>query len=84
VFLFKSRLTFYLRDVFGGISRTGLIANILNEDQYCFETINTLRFASKAKTIQTTPRINFVAEGSEEDLKEQIAELMNQVQLLRR
>lgn len=70
--------------MFGGISRTGLIANILNEDHFCFETINTLRFASKAKKIQTSPRINFVAEGSEEDLKEQVAELMNQIQVLRR
>ena len=63
-----SKLTFYLRDVFGGNSKTSIITNILNENSYYFETFNTLKFSATAKTIKTFPKANFVAEGSEEEL----------------
>lgn len=74
-----SKLTFYLRDIFGGNSRTAIITNILNEESYYFETFNTLRFSATAKTIKTFPKANFVAEGSEEELQSEINYLMRKL-----
>ena len=68
-----SKLTYYLRDIFGGNARTTLITNILNESDYLFETYNTLRFGQTAKII----KVNYKADcqalgGTEEDLKNEI------------
>lgn len=73
-----------MRDIFGGISKTALIANIITQEEFYFETLNTLRFAAKAKTIVTAPRTNFVADGTEEDLKAQISYLMNKIEALKK
>lgn len=77
-----TRLTFYLRDVFGGNSRTTVITNVLNESSYYFETWNTLRFAAKAKSIKVSPKANFDTEGSEEALKQEIDRLLRKIDLL--
>jgi hypothetical protein len=63
-----SKLTFYLRDVLGGNSRTTIITNVLDDPQYEFETYNTLRFSATAKTVEIAPVPNIVAEGSESEL----------------
>jgi Kinesin motor domain len=77
-----SKLTFYLRDVLGGNSRTTIITNILNEDNYMFETLNTLKFSATAKTIKISPKANYIAEGTEEELQAEISFLMRKVQKL--
>lgn len=77
-----SKLTFYLRDVFGGNSRTAIITNVLNEDPFYFETFNTLKFSASAKAIKTFPKANFVAEGSEEELQAEINHLMRKLSKL--
>jgi hypothetical protein len=75
-----SKLTHYLRDVFGGNARTTLITNILNQSDYLFETYNTLRFGQTAKTIRVHYKANYEAEGgSEDDLKSEINFLMGKL-----
>lgn len=53
-----SSLTRLLQDSLGGNSKTVMIANIGPADYNMDETINTLRWASRAKHIQNKPRIN--------------------------
>ncbi|XP_046666907.1 kinesin-like protein KIF3B [Homalodisca vitripennis] len=53
-----SKLTRLLRDSLGGNSKTLMIANIGPADFNCVETLNTLRYASRAKNILNKPRIN--------------------------
>uniref|UniRef100_A0A1B6FBV9 Kinesin-like protein n=1 Tax=Cuerna arida TaxID=1464854 RepID=A0A1B6FBV9_9HEMI len=53
-----SKLTRLLRDSLGGNSKTLMIANIGPADFNCIETLNTLRYASRAKNIKNKPRIN--------------------------
>lgn len=77
--MLSARLTFYLRDVFGGNSRTAVITNVLSESNYYFETWNTLRFAAKAKSIKISPKANFVTEGTEDALKHEINHLLRRI-----
>lgn len=53
-----SQLTRLLQDSLGGNSKTVMIANIGPADYNMDETINTLRWASRAKHIQNKPKIN--------------------------
>merc|ERR1712228_915997 len=53
-----SKLTRMLQDSLGGNTKTVMIANIGPADYNYDETINTLRYASRAKSIQNKPRIN--------------------------
>ena len=53
-----SQLTRLLQDSLGGNTKTVMIANIGPADYNMDETINTLRWASRAKNIQNKPRIN--------------------------
>lgn len=46
--------------------------------------MSTLRFAAKAKTIVTSPTANYVTEGYEEDLKEQVSFLLQKVDKLKK
>lgn len=78
-----SKLTFYLRDVLGGNSRTTIITNVLDDPQYEFETYNTLRFSATAKTVEIAPIANIVAEGSESELMSEIKFLLRKVQSLK-
>jgi hypothetical protein len=53
-----SQLTRLLMDSLGGNTKTVMIANIGPADYNTDETINTLRWASRAKSIKNKPRIN--------------------------
>ena len=53
-----SRLTRLLQDSLGGNTKTVMISNIGPADYNYDETMNTLRYASRAKNIQNKPRIN--------------------------
>ena len=53
-----SKLTRLLQDSLGGNTKTVMIANIGPADYNYDETMNTLRYASRAKAIQNKPRIN--------------------------
>lgn len=75
-----SKLTFLLRDSLGGNSKCSLIATATFSDDVLFETINTLRFAQRAKTIKNDPRINRVENNltlnsTVQELLEKIADL---------
>ena len=53
-----SKLTRLLQDSLGGNTKTMMIANVGPADYNYDETMNTLRYASRAKNIQNKPRIN--------------------------
>ena len=53
-----SKLTRLLQDSLGGNTKTVMIANVGPADYNHDETLNTLRYASRAKNIQNRPRIN--------------------------
>ena len=53
-----SKLTRLLQDSLGGNTKTVMIANVGPADYNYEETMNTLRYASRAKNIQNKPRIN--------------------------
>jgi len=53
-----SKLTRLLQDSLGGNTKTVMVANIGPADYNYDETVNTLRYASRAKSIQNKPRIN--------------------------
>ena len=54
----ESKLTRLLQDSLGGNTKTVMIANVGPADYNYDETLNTLRYASRAKNIQNKPRIN--------------------------
>ena len=53
-----SKLTRLLQDSLGGNTKTVMIANVGPADYNFDETMNTLRYAARAKNIQNKPRIN--------------------------
>lgn len=53
-----SKLTRLLQDSLGGNTKTIMISNVGPADYNYDETMNTLRYASRAKNIQNKPRIN--------------------------
>ncbi|KAL4456588.1 hypothetical protein ABPG74_000695 [Tetrahymena malaccensis] len=53
-----SKLTRILQDSLGGNTKTAMIANIGPADYNCDETISTLRYAHRAKSIQNHAQIN--------------------------
>ena len=53
-----SKLTFLLQDSLGGNSKTILISTISPAESSISETINTLKFAKRAKEIQNKPVLN--------------------------
>lgn len=78
-----SKLTRLLQDSLGGNTKTVMIANVGPADYNFDETMNTLRYASRAKNIQNKPRINedpkdaLLREYQEElvKLREQLAQI---------
>ena len=50
-----SKLTRLLKDSLGGNCRTVMIATISPSSAYFEETINTLKYANRAKNIKTKP-----------------------------
>lgn len=77
-----SKLTYLLQDSLGGNSKTILIATVSN----CFsDTINTLKFAKRAKAIKNAPKINKYESTASllqtiETLKQRILFLENELQ----
>eukprot|EP00826_Nyctotherus_ovalis_P022458 TRINITY_DN1740_c0_g1_i7.p1 TRINITY_DN1740_c0_g1~~TRINITY_DN1740_c0_g1_i7.p1 ORF type:complete len:668 (-),score=247.83 TRINITY_DN1740_c0_g1_i7:287-2290(-) len=73
----NSKLTRLLQDSLGGNTKTVMIANIGPADYNYDETLNTLRYASRAKHITNKPRIN-------EDPKDaMIREFQNEIERLK-
>ncbi|KAK4477060.1 hypothetical protein RD792_016264 [Penstemon davidsonii] len=71
-----SRLTFLLQDSLGGNSKTMIIANVSPSICSAAETLNTLKFAQRAKLIQNNAIIN-------EDSSGDVIALQHQLQLLK-
>ncbi|XP_010489930.1 PREDICTED: kinesin-like protein KIN-12D [Camelina sativa] len=71
-----SRLTFLLQDSLGGNSKTMIIANASPSVSCAVETLNTLKFAQRAKLIQNNAVVN-------EDSNEDVLELRRQIRLLK-
>uniref|UniRef100_A0A7S2WNF6 Kinesin-like protein n=1 Tax=Mucochytrium quahogii TaxID=96639 RepID=A0A7S2WNF6_9STRA len=75
-----SKLTFLLRDSLGGNSKTHMIANINPLTQYFAESLNTLKFAQRAKLIKNNAKINQdLADANVALLKAQIMRLKEQL-----
>ncbi|EPR78376.1 Kinesin-like protein [Spraguea lophii 42_110] len=68
-----SKLTFLLKDSLGGNSKLVVIGTI--ESKYKNESISTLKFLQRVKSIQNNPVANTDITGTEKDLKQQIIEL---------
>ncbi|OLY83642.1 Kinesin-related protein 4 [Smittium mucronatum] len=71
-----SKLTRILQPSLGGNSRTSIICNITIAPQFMDETISTLKFASRAKTITNRPEVNEELRG------EALLRRLNKVQIL--
>nr|XP_054605769.1 uncharacterized protein kif16bb isoform X1 [Nothobranchius furzeri] len=75
-----SVLTWLLKDSLGGNSKTTMIATISPADSNYAETLNTLRYASRAKNIVNTPQVN--EDGTVKMIRELQAEVARlQIQL---
>ncbi|KAK1439898.1 hypothetical protein QVD17_05723 [Tagetes erecta] len=79
-----SRLTFLLQDSLGGNSKTMIIANVSPSISSSIETLNTLKFAQRAKLIQNNAVINEDASGDVEALQHQIRLLKEELAILKR
>ena len=70
-----SKLTFLLRDSFGGNSKTLLIATASPSESAMAETLSTLKFARRAKLIKTSAVINEESSGTVQGLQKEITNL---------
>ncbi len=74
-----STLTFLLRDSLGGNSKTVLIAAISPSADALSETLGTLKFAQRAKTVRNNATANTFTSGNLEALQSEIAMLRAQL-----
>ncbi|XP_071729979.1 kinesin-like protein KIN-12D [Rutidosis leptorrhynchoides] len=79
-----SRLTFLLQDSLGGNSKTMIIANVSPSICSATETLNTLKFAQRAKLIQNNAVVNEDALGDVIALQHQIQLLKEELAVLKR
>ncbi|KAI3702462.1 hypothetical protein L6452_28200 [Arctium lappa] len=79
-----SRLTFLLQDSLGGNSKTMIIANVSPSICSATETLNTLKFAQRAKLIQNNAVVNEDASGDVVALQHQIQLLKEELAILKR
>ncbi|XP_051135829.1 kinesin-like protein KIN-12D isoform X2 [Andrographis paniculata] len=79
-----SRLTFLLQDSLGGNSKTVIVANISPSICSAAETLNTLKFAQRAKLIQNNAVINEDSSGDIVALKRQIQLLKEELSAIKR
>jgi len=75
-----SKLTYLLQDSLGGNSKTIMIATASPDIGIISETINTLKFAKRAKDIKNIPKIN--KNESQENLLKTIEKLQHKIELL--
>ena len=74
-----SALTFLLRDSLGGNSKTVLIAAVSPSSDAMSETLGTLKFAQRAKTVRNVVSANSFTNGTVEALQKEIRELRGQL-----
>ncbi|XP_009785936.1 kinesin-like protein KIN-12D [Nicotiana sylvestris] len=79
-----SRLTFLLQDSLGGNSKTMIIANVSPSICCAAETLNTLKFAQRAKLIQNNAVVNEDSSADVTALKHQIRLLKEELSSLKR
>ncbi|KAF5745669.1 phragmoplast orienting kinesin 2 [Tripterygium wilfordii] len=79
-----SRLTFLLQDSLGGNSKTMIIANVSPSTCCAAETLNTLKFAQRAKLIQNNAVVNEDSTGDIVELQHQLRLLKEELSLLKR
>lgn len=78
-----SKLTRLLQDSLGGNTKTLMISNVGPADYNYDETLNTLRYASRAKNIKNQPKINEDPKDALlREYQEEISKLKEQLQLL--
>ncbi|KAL7529146.1 hypothetical protein ACHAXR_002819, partial [Thalassiosira sp. AJA248-18] len=78
-----SKLTFLLRDSWGGNSKTCLVATVTPSISSLSETISTLKFAQNAKLIKNSAIVNENTCGSVAALQAEVARLNSEVEALR-
>ncbi|KAK9915787.1 hypothetical protein WJX75_004111 [Coccomyxa subellipsoidea] len=74
-----SRLTYLLQDSLGGNSKTIMVANISPASANLAETISTLRFAQRAKSIKNKAVVNEDTRGDEGSLRAEIQRLKDEL-----
>ncbi|KAK4789861.1 hypothetical protein SAY86_017165 [Trapa natans] len=79
-----SRLTFLLQDSLGGNSKTIIVANVSPSICAAAETLNTLKFAQRAKLIQNNAVVNEDSTGDVIALQRQIRLLKEELAALKR
>ncbi|CAL1372500.1 unnamed protein product [Linum trigynum] len=79
-----SRLTYLLQDSLGGNSKTMIIANVSPSISCAAETLNTLKFAQRAKLIQNNAVVNEDASGDVIALQHKIRLLKEEISFLKR
>lgn len=78
-----SKLTRLLQDSLGGNTKTLMISNVGPADYNYDETLNTLRYASRAKNIKNQPKINEDPKDALlREYQDEITKLKEQLQLL--
>ena len=76
-----SKLTFLLRDSWGGNSKTCLVATVTPSFASLSETLSTLKFAQRAKLIKNTAVLNENTCGSVAALQKEITRLRAELEL---
>eukprot|EP01052_Picozoa_sp_SAG31_P017657 SAG31_NODE_1218_length_9303_cov_4.349087_1_plen_869_part_10 len=71
----NSKLTFLLRDSLGGNSKTCIVANVSPASKNSEETLSTLQFAQRAKTIKNEAVVNENTSGDTAALSAEIVRL---------
>lgn len=79
----QSKLTHLLKDSLGGNCHTALISCVWPHRQHGWETLSTLRFATRMKNIENTPVRNSLVKASEMG-SGQHAQLTRQVNMLKK
>ncbi|KAL0020541.1 hypothetical protein WJX79_010459 [Trebouxia sp. C0005] len=77
-----SKLTRLLQDSLGGNSRTLMVACVTTADTYLEESLNTLKYANRARDIKNKPKINRERAGLMQGIQGDLQHL--QVQLVQR
>ncbi|XP_055960727.1 kinesin-like protein KIN-12F [Mercurialis annua] len=74
-----SCLTNLLQESLGGNSKLTVICNVFPEKRYDSETLRTLRFGQRVKSLKNEPVINEISEDDVNDLSDQIRQLKEEL-----